>query len=216
MQDISSALVGELAAPKKDSYVMDVCAAPGGKSLHIADKLQGTGCVEARDLTYQKVALIEENASRMGTVNVKAVQWDATEFDPASENKADLVIADLPCSGLGIIGRKPDIRYNVTKEQTRELAKLQREILSVVWRYVKPGGTMVFSTCTVDPAENEENVRWILSQLPFEPVDLTDRIGDALAETLLEDTRKKGYVQLLPGFYPGDGFFISVFRRKEE
>lgn len=87
VQDISSALVGELAAPKKDSYVMDVCAAPGGKSLHIADKLQGTGCVEARDLTYQKVALIEENASRMGTVNVKAVQWDATEFDPASENK---------------------------------------------------------------------------------------------------------------------------------
>ena len=106
VQDISSALVGELAAPKKDSYVMDVCAAPGGKSLHIADKLQGTGCVEARDLTYQKVALIEENASRMGTVNVKAVQWDATEFDPASENKADLVIADLPCSGLGIIGKK--------------------------------------------------------------------------------------------------------------
>ena len=95
---------------------MDVCAAPGGKSLHIADKLQGTGCVEARDLTYQKVALIEENASRMGALNIKAVQWDATEFDPESENKADLVIADLPCSGLGIIGRKPDIKYTPQKK----------------------------------------------------------------------------------------------------
>ena len=102
---------------------MDVCAAPGGKSLHIADKLQGTGCVEARDLTYQKVALIEENASRMGTVNVKAVQWDATEFDPASENKADLVIADLPCSGLGIIGRKPDIKYHTTEENLKRTGK---------------------------------------------------------------------------------------------
>ena len=93
-----------------------MCSSWLGKSLHIADKLQGTGCVEARDLTYQKVALIEENASRMGTVNVKAVQWDATEFDPASENKADLVIADLPCSGLGIIGRKPDIKYHTTEK----------------------------------------------------------------------------------------------------
>ena len=188
----------------------------GGKSLHIAELLHGTGMVEVRDLTEKKIALVEDNIWRSGFSNIEARVQDATEFDPDSQEKADLLIADLPCSGLGIIGRKPDIRYNVTEEQTRELAKLQREILSVVWRYVKPGGTMVFSTCTVDPAENEENVRWILSQLPFEPVDLTDRIGDALAETLLEDTRKKGYVQLLPGFYPGDGFFISVFRRKEE
>ena len=95
VQDVTSAFVGEIASPEKDSYIIDVCAAPGGKSLHLADKLEGTGMVEARDLTYQKVALIEENASRMGAVNVKAVQWDATEYDPASENKADLVIADL-------------------------------------------------------------------------------------------------------------------------
>lgn len=216
VQDLSSSLAGDAAGVKEGDYVIDVCGAPGGKSLHIAELLHGTGMVEVRDLTEKKIALVEDNIWRSGFSNIEARVQDATEFDPASEEKADLLIADLPCSGLGIIGRKPDIRYNVTEEQTRELAKLQREILSVVWRYVKPGGTMVFSTCTVDPAENEENVRWILSQLPFEPVDLTDRMGDALAETLLEDTRKKGYVQLLPGFYPGDGFFISVFRRKEE
>lgn len=216
VQDLSSSLAGDAAGVKEGDYVIDVCGAPGGKSLHIAELLCGTGMVEVRDLTEKKIALVEDNIWRSGFSNIEARVQDATEFDPVSEEKADLLIADLPCSGLGIIGRKPDIRYNVTEDQTRELAKLQREILSVVWRYVKPGGTMVFSTCTVDPAENEENVRWILSQLPFEPVDLTGRIGDALAETLLEDTRKKGYVQLLPGFYPGDGFFISVFRRKEE
>lgn len=216
VQDLSSSLAGDAAGVKEGDYVIDVCGAPGGKSLHIAELLHGTGMVEVRDLTEKKIALVEDNIWRSGFSNIEARVQDATEFDPDSQEKADLLIADLPCSGLGIIGRKPDIRYNVTEEQTRELAKLQREILFVVWRYVKPGGTMVFSTCTVDPAENEENVRWILSQLPFEPVDLTDRIGDALAETLLEDTRKKGYVQLLPGFYPGDGFFISVFRRKEE
>lgn len=216
VQDLSSSLAGDAAGVKEGDYVIDVCGAPGGKSLHIAELLHGTGMVEVRDLTEKKIALVEDNIWRSGFSNIEARVQDATEFDPDAQEKADLLIADLPCSGLGIIGRKPDIRYNVTEEQTRELAKLQREILSVVWRYVKPGGTMVFSTCTVDPAENEENVRWILSQLPFEPVDLTDRIGDALAETLLEDTRKKGYVQLLPGFYPGDGFFISVFRRKEE
>lgn len=216
VQDLSSSLAGDAAGVKEDDYVIDVCGAPGGKSLHIAELLHGTGMVEVRDLTEKKIALVEDNIWRSGFSNIEARVQDATEYDPASEKKADLLIADLPCSGLGIIGRKPDIRYNMTEEQTRELAKLQREILSVVWQYVKPGGTMVFSTCTVDPAENEENVRWILSQLPFEPVDLTDRMGDALAETLLEDTRKKGYVQLLPGFYPGDGFFISVLRRKEE
>lgn len=216
VQDLSSSLAGDAAGVHEGDYVIDVCGAPGGKSLHIAELLHGTGMVEVRDLTEKKIALVEDNIWRSGFSNIEARVQDATEFDQSSEEKADLLIADLPCSGLGIIGRKPDIRYNITEEQTRDLARLQREILSVVWRYVKPGGTMVFSTCTVNPAENEENIRWILSQLPFEPVDLTGRIGDALAQTLLEDTRKKGYIQLLPGFYPGDGFFISVLRRKEE
>ena len=83
----------------------------------------------------------------------RQVQWDATEFDPESENKADLVIADLPCSGLGIIGRKPDIKYHTTKENLRELSKLQKEILSVVWKYVKPGGRLIYSTCTINKEE---------------------------------------------------------------
>ena len=174
---------------------MDVCAAPGGKSLHIADKLQGTGCVEARDLTYQKVALIEENASRMGALNIKAVQWDATEFDPESENKADLVIADLPCSGLGIIGRKPDIKYNVTYEKIKELALLQRKILSTVWEYVKKDGILIYSTCTVTPEENAENTEWLVNNYPFELIGKPE--------------------QIMPQDGTGDGFYIARLKRTE-
>lgn len=216
VQDLSSSLAGDAAGVKEGSHVIDVCGAPGGKSLHIAELLNGTGMVEVRDLSESKIALVEDNIRRSGLFNIEARVQDALEFDRDSEETADLLIADLPCSGLGIMGRKPDIRYNMTREQTLALAGLQREILSVVWRYVKPGGTMVYSTCTIDRAENEENAVWILENLPFEPVDLTGRIGEELAKTLCRDTRKEGYVQLLPGFYPGDGFFISVFRRKEE
>ena len=216
VQDLSSSLAGDAAGVKEGSHVIDVCGAPGGKSLHIAELLNGTGMVEVRDLSESKIALVEDNIRRSGLFNIEARVQDALEFDRDSEETADLLIADLPCSGLGIMGRKPDIRCNMTREQTLALAGLQREILSVVWRYVKPGGTMVYSTCTIDRAENEENAAWILENLPFEPVDLTGRIGEELAKTLCRDTRKEGYVQLLPGFYPGDGFFISVFRRKEE
>ena len=207
VQDLSSSLAGDAAGVKEGSHVIDVCGAPGGKSLHIAELLNGTGMVEVRDLSESKIALVEDNIRRSGLFNIEARVQDALEFDRDSEETADLLIADLPCSGLGIMGRKPDIRYNMTREQTLALAGLQREILSVVWRYVKPGGTMVYSTCTIDRAENEENAAWILENLPFEPVDLTGRIGEELAKTLCRDTRKEGYVQLLPGFYPGDGIF---------
>ncbi|KJJ71274.1 16S rRNA (cytosine(967)-C(5))-methyltransferase RsmB [Clostridium sp. FS41] len=210
VQDVTSALVSELADPKEGDYIIDVCAAPGGKSLHLADKLKGTGMVEARDLSEQKVAMIEENMARFGAPNIKAVVWDALVTDEDAREKADIVIADLPCSGLGIIGKKPDIKYNMTMEKMAELASLQREILAASWEYVKPGGTLVYSTCTIDTKENEENARWLLSRFPLEPVDLTNRVGNAFDEPSL----KEGMIQFLPGIHPFDGFFISVFRRK--
>ena len=211
VQDVTSAFVGEIASPEKDSYIIDVCAAPGGKSLHLADKLEGTGMVEARDLTYQKTALIEENMARCGVTNMKTLVWDALETDPSAMAKADIVIADLPCSGLGIIGRKPDIKYNMTPEKLEELAGLQREILSVVWQYVKPGGLLCYSTCTIDRLENQDNAAWLRERFPLVPVDLTDRFGGLPQEPSLKD----GWIQFLPGVHPYDGFFISVFRRAE-
>lgn len=211
VQDVTSALVGEAVSVKEGDYIIDVCAAPGGKSLHLAEKLKGTGMVEARDLTYQKAALIEENRLRCGYQNMKTVVWDALCPDQDACGKADIVIADLPCSGLGIIGKKPDIKYNMTWEKLKELAALQRDMLSVVWQYVKPGGMLIYSTCTIDSMENEENALWLRERFPLEPVDLSQRLGGIVKEASL----KEGYVQFLPGVHSFDGFFISAFRRVE-
>lgn len=190
VQDISSMRVAGLCGVKKGDYVIDVCAAPGGKSIHIAELLDGSGMVEARDLTGYKVGLIEENIKRHGLTNMKAVQMDATVDDAASHGRADVLICDLPCSGLGVMGRKTDIRYKMTPEKARELAKLQRQILSVVHKYVKPEGTLVYSTCTIHEEENEKNVKWFLENYPeFELVS---------QEQLLPDSQ-------------GDGFFLCKF-----
>lgn len=212
VQDISSMLVCEIADPKQGNYVIDVCAAPGGKSLHMAEKLRGSGHVEARDLTPYKVGLIEENIRRTGAENIAAVCQDALQFDEESREKADIVIADLPCSGLGVFGKKTDLKYRATEEGCSQLVKLQREILSVVHRYVRPGGTLLYSTCTINPAENMENVHWFLKEHPeFELMDIRDRV----CEELRKDVAENGCLQLLPGVHQSDGFFISCMRKSK-
>lgn len=197
VQDLSSMLVAEMAAPKKGDYVIDVCAAPGGKSSHIAELMDGTGMVEARDLTEYKTDLIEENIRRHGLSNMKAVCMDATVFDRDSVGKADILICDLPCSGLGVMGKKTDIRYKMTEEKEKELVQLQRQILKTVIPYVKENGTVIYSTCTIDRAENEENAAWIEREFP--------------------ELSLVAMKQMLPGEAGNDGFFISKFvRRKHE
>ncbi|MDD3745135.1 MAG: 16S rRNA (cytosine(967)-C(5))-methyltransferase RsmB [Anaerostipes sp.] len=209
VQDESSMLAGHLADVKEDQVVLDVCSAPGGKALFIADKLNGTGKVIARDLTEYKEELIWENIDRMHMENMTAQVKDATELDEEMINQADIVIADVPCSGLGIIGKKGDIKYNITRESFASLVQLQREILSTVVQYVKPGGTLMFSTCTINPMENIDNVVWLQEQFDLKLVPLTDR----MPENLHIETAKDGYIQLLPGIHPCDGFFIAKFRR---
>lgn len=210
VQDVSSSLVGDVADPQPDAYIIDVCGAPGGKSIHLADRLGGTGMVEVRDLTESKVDLIEENIARTGFKNIRTKVWDACVPDESMIGQADLVIADLPCSGLGIIGRKPDIKYRVSEAGMDALVKLQREILSVVWQYVKPGGKLIYSTCTINRAENEEQAEWFSQSFPFRAINIEDKLG----ENLPADTQKDGYVQLIPGIHPCDGFFIAAFERK--
>lgn len=209
VQDVSSSFVGDLADPQPGDQVLDVCGAPGGKSLHLADRLKGTGLVVVRDLTEGKIRMVEDNIARTGYTNIRAEVWDALDFDPAWENQADIVIADLPCSGLGIIGKKPDIKYQASEEKIRDLAALQREMLTVVSRYVKPGGKLLYSTCTISKAENQDQAAWFLSEFPFHTVDLTGRLGGAVKE----DSMKHGYLQLIPGQYPCDGFFIAAFQK---
>lgn len=193
VQDISSMKVAETAEPKEGDVVLDVCGAPGGKSIHIAQMLQGTGQVIARDLTPSKVAKIEENIARCRVENMRAECADARVPDESLREKADIVIADLPCSGLGVIGRKKDIKYKMTPEKEQELVALQREILSVVPAYVKSGGTLVYSTCTIHKAENEENVQWLLENH---------------RELHLESMQ-----QIFPDETGNDGFFIAKLRK---
>lgn len=193
VQDVSSMMTALMAGPKKGDYCIDVCAAPGGKSLHLAELMDGTGMVEARDLTDYKVGLIEENMERTGVKNMRAVRMDATVLDEASIEKADVVLADLPCSGLGVLSKKSDLKYRMSREQQKDLVELQRKILSTVWQYVKPGGTLIYSTCTVHKEENEGNAAWFAENYPF----------------LLREQR-----QMLPGVDPWDGFFIAKLERK--
>ncbi|EXG86897.1 ribosomal RNA small subunit methyltransferase RsmB [Clostridium sp. ASBs410] len=210
VQDLSSSFVGEIADPQKGDYVIDVCGAPGGKSIHIADKLDGTGMVEVRDLSLLKINMVEENMKRCGFLNIRTKVQDALVADPDSVEKADIVIADLPCSGLGIIGRKPDIKYRMMPEALESLAALQRNILSVVQAYVKPGGRLIFSTCTINRKENEENARWFLEHFPFDCISLEGKLGEGLDSA----AANREFIQLLPGIHPCDGFFIAAFQKR--
>ena len=210
VQDVSSMLVAEIADPQKGDYVIDMCAAPGGKSLHVADKMGDYGTVDARDISQYKVNLIEENIQRTGSINVQAKVQDATLFDVESECKADIVLADVPCSGYGVIGKKPEIKYRSTAQKEDELVILQRTILDKAAEYVKPRGVLIFSTCTIAKEENEENMMWFMNNHPFK----LESIDDCIPEELRSETTALGYLQLLPGVHGTDGFFIAKFRRK--
>lgn len=212
IQDVSSMLQGKVVSAVKDNYVIDVCAAPGGKTFHAAMDMEGKGCVDCADISEAKAALIRENAKRLKLPNVRISVRDAAVFDKNLEKKADILIADLPCSGLGIIGRKPEIRYNISEEDVQALAVLQRKILNTVWRYVKPGGRLIYSTCTLTEEEDEENYRYLTNQLPFEPESLKPYFPKGPEG----DTLENGYIKLIPGIHPCDGFFIgSAIRRKD-
>lgn len=212
VQDVSSMLVGDIADQKEGDYVIDLCAAPGGKTLCIADKLKGTGRVDARDISRSKTDLIRENAIRQSFLNVVVSEKDASQLDSDSLEKADILIADVPCSGLGVMGRKTDIKYKMNPAKIQELAGLQRQILEQASTYVKPGGTLIYSTCTITNEENLDNVKWFTEHFPYE----LESLDPYLCKELQSETTAKGYLQLLPGVHQCDGFFIARMKRKTE
>ncbi len=212
VQDVSSMLVAEIAAPNWGDVCIDVCAAPGGKSLHLSEKLEGSGYVEARDISDYKVGLMQENIEREGAINIRAVVKDATKSDPDSIGRADIVLCDVPCSGLGVIGKKQDIKYKMTPARQQEIIRLQRKILHVSADYVKPGGVLVYSTCTIGADENQANLQWFLKYFPFR----LESIDSYICDELHSRTTKGGYLQLLPGIHETDGFFIARLRRLED
>lgn len=212
IQDVSSMLQGMVTAPKQDQYIIDLCAAPGGKSFHAALAMMDTGMVDSGDIGEAKIRMLEENSKRLGLHNVRISHRDAAVFHEELIGKADIVIADLPCSGLGIMGRKPEIRYNLKSEDITALAGLQREILSQAWQYVKPGGRLIYSTCTLSKAENYDNYSYIIEELPF----CAESLDAYLPDELQGESTKKGYLQLIPGLHACDGFFIASAVRKQE
>ena len=194
-KDISSMTAGYMTGFKAGDTVIDVCAAPGGKSVNAAISVGTDGKVYSRDVSDYKASLIDDNVARLGIPYIDVEVHNALEFDEELEGKADIVIADLPCSGLGIMGRKPDIRYNITKEKIDDIISLQRDILKVVSRYVKTGGTLVYSTCTINRAENEDNADWICNTLGF--------------------SKDGEYRQMLPSAKAdNDGFFVAGLIKK--
>lgn len=192
IQDLSSILAGYNSRIEKGYTVVDVCAAPGGKTINASLLVGEEGKVYARDISFEKLDKIEENIDRLGLTNVELDVFDASKLDESLVGKCDLVIADLPCSGLGIIGRKPDIKYNASPDKLEELVKIQRNILSTVVKYLKESAILVYSTCTINKAENEEQLEYI-KKLGFSILD------------------KK---QLIPGKDKDtDGFFYAVLRK---
>lgn len=207
VQDPAARLSVQCAGLRKGWQVLDCCAAPGGKSFAAAMEMEDTGTVVACDLYPHKVELIAKGAQRLGLTSVTPRCWDACRENPQWAGRFDAVIADVPCSGLGIIRKKPDIRYKSMAE-LEQLPALQGRILDNQARYLRPGGVLLYSTCTVLPRENEAVVAAFLERHPeFSPEPLP------LPEFFPRN--ESGMLTLIPGEYHTDGFFICRLRRKQ-
>ncbi|CAI6023478.1 Ribosomal RNA small subunit methyltransferase B [Cohnella sp. JJ-181] len=218
VQDESSMLVAAVCDPRPGMNVLDCCAAPGGKAAHMAERMAGEGRVTANDVHPHKEALIREQAERLGLPNVVTTVSDALSLpERLLPGSMDVVLLDAPCSGLGVIRRKPEIKWNKTEDDIASLATLQRRLLESASRMVKPGGRLVYSTCTIAPEENEEAVRAFLDGHPAFKLD------PAWPEETLAPLRDAGVVgdgfagmaQLLPQHFGSDGFFIARLVRAE-
>ena len=205
VQDAAARLVANIAQPAEDAKVLDMCAAPGGKSFALAFDMGDKGQIVSCDVHPHKLKLLESGAQRLGINNLRAVLADGTEHHAAWEQAADLVVADVPCSGLGIIRKKPDIRYK-KPEELAKLPALQMKILENAATYVRPGGTLIYSTCTILPEENEGVTEEFLARhidFTLEEFVLPLPIGNS-----------KGHLTLWPQRFGTDGFYICRMRRK--
>ena len=196
---------------KPGMTVLDMCAAPGGKSVYIAQRAEDACKLHAFDIHEHKIDLIAQTAARMGIKSIIAKCADASEPMPVFAEGADRVLVDAPCSGLGIIGKKPDIKYAWSAEKEDTLAALQLAILDTCKSYVKPGGILVYSTCTIGEQENLGVVRAFMKENPeFSLCDMTD----ALPSGVHKPTAKEGYAAFFPDVDGMDGFFVCKMMRK--
>ncbi len=210
IMDQSSFMSVRILDPKAGEKILDVCAAPGGKSFLAAYMMENRGEIVSRDIYPHKIKLVESGAKRLGIDIIKTENLSGEVFKEEDAEVFDRVLVDAPCSGLGLLKRKPDIKYNKTLDDIKALAEVQRKILEVSQKYVKPGGVLVYSTCTVSPLENEDNVNWFLKNFDFEAWD----ISDCLPQNIECSTLKDGYINITPFMWGGDGFFVAKFRKR--
>ena len=211
VQDESSMLVALAAEPMPGQRVLDVCSAPGGKTTHMAQLMKNKGTICACDIHQHRLDLIAENCNRLGITNVELVQQDGTRLTERWKEPFDVILCDVPCSGLGVLGRRSDARWAKESEDIAGLCKIQKKILEQAAQLVAPGGTLIYSTCTIAPEENVEMVQQFLAGHPEFMLDET------LTDCWLNmDKPETGYVQFLPFVDDMDGFFIARMVRREE
>lgn len=208
IQSESSMLAGQILNPKEGSFLIDMCAAPGGKSLNAAEIMNNKGKIISRDIYAGKLSLIDKEARRLSIDIVKTEEYDATKLDDNLIEKADYVIADVPCTGLGIIRRKPEIKYKNTSEDIKEISKIQFKVLENASKYLKHGGELVYSTCTTNLEENIEIIKEFLNKnKDYELCDISHLADEYFT------TAKEGYIEIYPHIHSMDGFFIAKIKR---
>lgn len=209
VQDEGSILVGHALAPKPGARVLDMASAPGGKTTHLAQIMRNEGKIVACDIYAHKLQLVRDNCRRLGINIVETWEGDARELSKTFKNWADYVLLDAPCSGLGVLRRRPDARWRKDEKRVKEMAGLQREMLEEAGRCLAPGGVMVYSTCTITAEENTSLItEFLASNQDFHLTSLEGFLPPSLGDL------KKGYIQLLPHKHQMDGFFIARIQKK--
>ncbi len=211
IQDESSMIPATVLNPQPGMKVLDMCAAPGGKTTHMAEKMNNEGSILAMDLHPKKLDLIDENTTRLGLEIVQTAPLDGRKAAEFLEKESfDAVLVDAPCSGLGVMRRKPDIKYTKREEDLASLQTIQLAILDNAVQVLKQGGKLVYSTCTVDFSENEGTVKAFIKAHPeMEAVRLEN------LPTQLDTKQQDGMLQVFPQDIGSDGFFVAAFVKKE-
>ncbi|WMM26753.1 16S rRNA (cytosine(967)-C(5))-methyltransferase RsmB [Tissierella sp. MB52-C2] len=206
IQDESSTLVGQVMDPSPGSTIIDVCSAPGGKATHLGQIMNNEGKILSMDIYEHKLKLVEENANRLGINIIQTFIFDGTKRQESLINMADYILIDAPCSGLGLIRRKPEIKRNRKEEDIKELVDIQYKILNNAKEYLKVGGFLVYSTCTIEKDENINMIsRFIEENKNFSLVNIENKFHNK--ENI--ETLKDGYIQLFPHIHNTDGFYIA-------
>lgn len=211
LQDGSSTLVARILNPESGMNVLDACAAPGGKTTHIAELMKNEGSILACDMHSHKIKLITANATRLGITIIKTKVHDARKLHEEIDEQFDAILLDAPCSGLGVIRRKPDIKWTKTAKEIDVLVEIQKELLQKVSLMLKPGGTLVYSTCTTEVRENQEQVHHFLANHPdFSWLPFHDLLSEDVKENAI---LQEGWLQILPHHFGTDGFFIAKLKK---